>query len=84
MLSSNYGIDCGKFQGVWSEMDLEWSGEVSLTLAARVNSKSSAQGDNSKTFEVCIFSTTFSQVTWVTWVSCSPTIKMELSLFKLV
>merc|ERR1712176_212312 len=37
--------------GVWSEMDLEWSGEVSLTLAARVNSKSSAQGENSKTFE---------------------------------
>ncbi|KAL5254155.1 hypothetical protein ACHWQZ_G013804 [Mnemiopsis leidyi] len=38
-------------QGVWSEMDLEWSGEVSLTLAARINSKSSTQTDNSKTFE---------------------------------
>lgn len=38
-------------QGVWTEMDLDWSGQVSLSLVARLNSKPAGQGDNSRTFE---------------------------------
>ena len=39
-------------QGVWSEMDMKWTGVASLTLVAKLNA-SKDKGPSSNTSEVC-------------------------------
>ena len=36
-------------QGVWSELEMEWSGEVSLSLVARINAKTTGSSQPTET-----------------------------------